>query len=332
MSVRANPPFSLFTDSNGAPLVNGYIYIGTANADPVMVPVTVYSDAALTVTVAQPIRTLSGVPVVNGSPVNLYVAGNYSIAVKDRNNLLVYTLASAVLAGGDITLASGEKLTASSGSTVDLRSGSTLNLGDSTGAGVAVIVAAPTRITGNLVPSAASGSLLGALTSLWDAFVRNVVVTVSILPSVAGVPTLGSLSLPFANLFSRRIQAKDAEFYSTTQPTSTADLVKRTQLDCMLAACNQTNAGAAATLEELKNVSSITYVGTGQYLVTFTRNIGTGVKVAVATTRDLGHTVHVSCGASQALVLTSNDNTGAAADAAFQLLVFGSPGVADPIT
>jgi len=100
----------------------------------------------------------------------------------------------------------------------------------------------------------------------------------------------------------------------------------------MLAACNQTNAGAAATLEELKNVSSITYVGTGQYQVNFTRNLGTGVKFAVATARDAGHTAQVSCGASTALVLTHNDGTGASANAAFQLLVFGNPGVADPIT
>ena len=331
MSVRANPPFSLFTDASGVPLVNGRIYIGTANTDPVTNPVSVFSDAALTVTVAQPIRTLAGVPVVNGSPINLYVAGNYAITVKDRNNLLVYTLASAVLAGGDITLASGETLRADSGATVDMRSGSTLKLGDAAGAGVTIVVAAPTRVTGNWVPSAAVGSVLGALAGLWDLFARAIVVTVSLLPSVAGIPVIGSLTLPFSNVISRLLTAKSASFYSTTQPASTAELVQRTQLDCMLAACNNTNAGAATTLENLKNVTSITYNSTGNYTVNFTRNLGTGFKVSQATPRDGAFITAASCGATQCNVLSFNA-AGAAADAAWQLLVFGNPGEADPIT
>jgi len=183
MSVQARPPFSYFTDAAGDPLSNGRIYIGTANTDPVANPITVYSDAALTVTVAQPIRTTAGVPVVNGTPVNLYVGGNYAITVKDKNNLLVYTLASAVLAGGDITLAAGETLTAQSGATVDLRSGSTLNLGDSTGAGVVIVVAAPTTITGSLIPSAPGTGELGDATRAWGVAYINDVLSTNVFAS-----------------------------------------------------------------------------------------------------------------------------------------------------
>jgi hypothetical protein len=330
MSVQAKPPFSYFTDAAGVPLSNGRIYIGTANTDPVTNPITVYSDAALTVTVPQPIRTTAGVPVVNGTPVNIYVGGNYAITVKDKNNLLVYTLASAVLAGGDITLASGETLTAQSGATVDLRSGSTLRLGDATGSGVAIIVDAPTRVTGNWVPST-SGTRLGQLTNLWDLFARNITMSLALLPTVAGVPFIGSLTLPFLTVIARTLSAKSAAFYSTAQPISTAELVNRTQLDCMLAACNQTNAGAAATLEELKNVLSIDYNGPGDYTVNFTRNIGTGFKVSQATSRDGAFIMAASCGATQCNVLSFNA-AGAPADAAWQLLVFGNPGVADPIS
>jgi len=334
MSVRANPPFSLFTDRNGDPLNSGYIYIGTANQDPVTNPIPVFSDAALTVSVAQPIRTSGGAPVVNGTEVNLYVGGNYSIMVKDRNNTLVYSLASAALAGGDITLAAGETLLAESGSTIDMKSGSTLNLGGADGAGVAVVVAAPTRITGDLVPNA-TGRTLGLLTNLWDAFMRAVVVTVSVLPSVAGVPVIGSLTLPFANVIARRMQARDIETYSTTQPASTAALVKRTQHDCLLASCVQSSAAAAPAAGEVQvgyNIASITHPSTGIYVINFTRELGTtGVRSAHATGRDGGVTCNVNCGLASALV-DCRDAGNTLVDAAFNFSVRGSPEVADPIT
>lgn len=171
MSVKAGPPFSLFVDASGDPLSSGYVYIGTANADPITSPTAVYSDAALTVAVAQPIRTLAGVPVANGTPINLFVGGNYSMTVKDRNGVTVYTVPSLALSGsggGDITLATGETLEAQSGSTIDMKDGSTLNLGDASGGGANVVVAATTRITGNWVPAGADA--LGTDTERWDAF------------------------------------------------------------------------------------------------------------------------------------------------------------------
>ena len=165
MSVRASAPFSFFPDASGAPLSAGFVYIGVANQDPVSHPIAVFSDAALSVAVAQPIRTMAGVPVVNGTPVNLFVGGNYSMTVKDRNNVQVYTVPSAALAGGDITLASGETLEAQSGSTIDVKDGATVNLGDGTGAGVAIVVAATTRVTGDWV--AADADNLGTSTERW---------------------------------------------------------------------------------------------------------------------------------------------------------------------
>jgi len=332
VSVKVSPPFPLFVGSDGLPLEAAFVYIGTANLDPVTNPVTVYSDSSLSTTLAQPIRTLAGAPVNNGSPVNLFVAGNYSITVKDKNGVQVYTNPSAALAGGDITLAAGETLLAEDGSTVNMKSGSTLRLGDATGAGVAIIVDAPTRITGNWVPTT-SGTRLGQLTQAWDLFARNITMTLAFLPSVAGVPFIGSLTLPFLTMIARTVSAKSASFYSTTQPSSTADLVKRTQLDCFLSGCNQTNAGAGdGVVEELKNVSGITQPGVGTYQITFTRNLGTGVKVAVASARDAGFRVEsVSCGATSCVV-TTKTTAGAAASAAFSFQVHGNPGEVDPIS
>ncbi len=75
------PPYDIFTDSNGDPLEAGYIYIGTANLNPITNPITVTWDLSGLYPAAQPIRTIAGYPSRNGSPGNIYVnAGEYGEA------------------------------------------------------------------------------------------------------------------------------------------------------------------------------------------------------------------------------------------------------------
>lgn len=93
-AIAVNPPFPLFTDADGQPLDDAYIYIGTANQNPVSNTITVYWDAALTITAAQPIRTSGGYPVYNGSPARFYTNSDYSILVRDKNGAFIYTEAS----------------------------------------------------------------------------------------------------------------------------------------------------------------------------------------------------------------------------------------------
>lgn len=92
-SVAISPPFPIYSDADGQPLDNGYIWIGTANIDPQINPISVYWDAALTIPAAQPIRTSGGYPLNNGTPARPYVAGEYSIRVTDKNGTAVYTAA-----------------------------------------------------------------------------------------------------------------------------------------------------------------------------------------------------------------------------------------------
>lgn len=92
MAYPINSPYAQFTDGNGDPLENGYIWIGTANLDAAANPITVYWDAAATIPAAQPIRTLNGFPVWNGSPANIYVTPtSYSIRVLNKNGSLVFS-------------------------------------------------------------------------------------------------------------------------------------------------------------------------------------------------------------------------------------------------
>lgn len=85
-------PYPVFYDRDGQPLDNGNIYIGIANLDPVTNPIQVYYDEALTIAASQPLKTSNGYIYRNGTPTQLYVnAVNFSIAVKDNNNALVYS-------------------------------------------------------------------------------------------------------------------------------------------------------------------------------------------------------------------------------------------------
>jgi hypothetical protein len=91
MSVSVNPPYPIFSEADGQPLENGYIWIGAANLDPQANPINVYWDSLLTIPAAQPIRTLNGYVVYNGTPSRFYASGNYSIRVMDKNGNTVYT-------------------------------------------------------------------------------------------------------------------------------------------------------------------------------------------------------------------------------------------------
>lgn len=85
-------PFTIMTDTDGSPLNNGYVYIGTAGSNPETNPITTYWDSSLVYAAAQPIRTINGYLCRNGSPGVLYVdADDYSITVRDKHGALVYT-------------------------------------------------------------------------------------------------------------------------------------------------------------------------------------------------------------------------------------------------
>ena len=89
-AIAVNQPFPLFSDQNGSLLNDAYIYFGVENLEPIANPITVYIDEELTVTLAQPIRTIGGYPVSGGTPKKLYVGQNYSIKILDKNGAFVF--------------------------------------------------------------------------------------------------------------------------------------------------------------------------------------------------------------------------------------------------
>jgi hypothetical protein len=101
-SLSINPPYPAFAGTDGLPLENGYIWVGAVNLNPQTNPITVYWDSVLTIAAAQPIRTLNGYPVYQGTPSRFYVGSDYSIQVLDSKGSLVYTSLNGNVATGSV--------------------------------------------------------------------------------------------------------------------------------------------------------------------------------------------------------------------------------------
>jgi hypothetical protein len=99
MTYAIVQPYKVFADANGLPLEAGFIYIGQPNQNPEVYPLTAYWDDAISVTAAQPIRTMAGFPKRNGTPSNIYTATDYSITIRDKNGALVFSAPMSSLIG-----------------------------------------------------------------------------------------------------------------------------------------------------------------------------------------------------------------------------------------
>jgi hypothetical protein len=84
-------PFPVFNDVDGNPLENGKVYIGNPGLNPIVSPATAYWDTGLTTPAAQPVRTIGGFLSNGGTPGQLYIDGDYSIVVYNKNDTLIHT-------------------------------------------------------------------------------------------------------------------------------------------------------------------------------------------------------------------------------------------------
>jgi hypothetical protein len=84
-------PFETFVDPRtGQALSDGYIYFGEPELDPVANPIAIYWDEDLMIPAQQPVRTNAGYIWRNGAPARVWVDGNYSMLVKDRQGRQVF--------------------------------------------------------------------------------------------------------------------------------------------------------------------------------------------------------------------------------------------------
>ena len=87
--TQVTGPYPIFTDLDGTPLDDGYLYIGAINEDPEQNPIQVFWNSALTIPATQPIRTSNGYAYRNGTPALLYTGGEFSITIRNKRNEFV---------------------------------------------------------------------------------------------------------------------------------------------------------------------------------------------------------------------------------------------------
>jgi hypothetical protein len=87
--TQVTGPYPIFTDLDGTPLDDGYLYIGLINQDPEQNPIQVFWDANLTIPATQPIRTSNGYAYRNGTPALIYTAGAFSITIRNKREEFV---------------------------------------------------------------------------------------------------------------------------------------------------------------------------------------------------------------------------------------------------
>lgn len=92
-------PYSNYFDLDGSPLTDGEIFFGQPSQNPETAPITVYWDSALTQPASQPLETLNGYIVRNGTPAQIYSLSNCSVTVRNAKGAIVYT--SAILPSFD---------------------------------------------------------------------------------------------------------------------------------------------------------------------------------------------------------------------------------------
>lgn len=94
-------PYNVFFGEDGYPLEGGFIFIGLDGLNPLSNPQQAYWDPALTIPAAN-VRTSGGRPSNNGVVGRLYVPGDYSILVQDKNGRTVYSQLSVTFEYSDL--------------------------------------------------------------------------------------------------------------------------------------------------------------------------------------------------------------------------------------
>jgi hypothetical protein len=125
-ALSIQPTYPIFTDIDGQPLEDGFVWLGTANLDPQTNPIAVFFDAALTIPAPQPIRTLAGYPASSGTPARLYVNSDYSIRVMNKNGSTVYSAPEATERYGGIINANDVTYQLGGAGTVQITAGDAL--------------------------------------------------------------------------------------------------------------------------------------------------------------------------------------------------------------
>ncbi len=100
MSNSLAQPYPMYFDADGKAVEGGKLFVGVAGLNPLSNPQAAYWDGALTIPAAD-IRISGGFPVYNGKPGRVYVSGDYSFLVQDKNGKTIYSQLNGFLENSD---------------------------------------------------------------------------------------------------------------------------------------------------------------------------------------------------------------------------------------
>ena len=177
-AVNVNALYPIFTDIDGQPLEDGYVWIGVSGLEPQANPQTAYWDAALTQVATQPVRTRGGYP-LNGAAIGrLFTGAPYSIKVQNKRTSTIALELSGAAGTGVGSISFGTTgLTPAVATDGDVVVAGTLAVANggtgvttSTGSGSVVLsnspsVLSPTVSSGNLSFSGTAQRITGDMTN-----------------------------------------------------------------------------------------------------------------------------------------------------------------------
>jgi hypothetical protein len=305
-------PFTTFADTDGTPLNNGYVYIGTTNLNPVTSPISVYWDEALTQPAAQPLRTLNGFFSRSGTPARVYTgATNFSMVVNNDKGELVY---SSMSVSGDVSQADFVAFQASVNAAVAAK----LNLSGGTMTGPIVLPGAP---------SAALEAANKGYVDTQDALKVN-----KAGDTMTGKLNVAATGIGFSDLSTQTTAgvAKTGDTMTGAltlpgSPTLNLQAATKQYVDSTAATGSPVKAWVSflgltpITIRGSYNISSVTSVSTGVYNVNFTSSL-IDVNYSVAITGVRANNTTSSGLTPKSLSKTTNS---------FQIVTYDTTGASD---
>ena len=98
-------PYPMFFEEDGRPVEGGHVYIGVSGLNPISNPLACFYDEPMTIpAAAKDIRITGGYITYKGAPRNLYVPGDYSLLVQDKNGSTIYSSLANTVENSDLLL------------------------------------------------------------------------------------------------------------------------------------------------------------------------------------------------------------------------------------
>lgn len=309
------PPFPSFFEADGSPLENGYIYVGQPGFEAQSSPKASFFDLAMTISTGVSIRTSAGYPVNSGAATMVYVDGDFSITVKDRNGVLVFSSLNRTFAYSTADTV-GTPLLAPDGNFANTGFGfiNEQNTGlVRQGAGVVQSV-----ILGNVIYQWSATGVQFLLPPSGAGFVTGVAAALDTdLQQISSITAVeGDMLYRNATTWTRLPKGTAAQVLAMNTGATAPEWVTDTAYKCR--AFVNFNGNGGATIRRSGGVSGIVRNSTGDYTITFSPALATADYVVAFSATGPS----VSADSTRHVVIAGTSDTGPNVKTTTQLRIF----------